>query len=314
MFDRIWTHKFTHRKNGFWDEITIPFGDMSRKNLHIPRFDELLYIFGDRPLGFTNFALPEREYTGVAFDWRFVKGWGVQMDSAYDKENGYYSAGLDYWLDKLTELGETIKQGIWNAGAEIANSKSSSDIDSTYINNKHPKAWAYHNQATIALDGVHFNKELIVNTENGFKNNARTTVINEGNIGDKLTLKNVANSALKRASFFPQYWHINSIGDVRMRIGHSFKVKGDRMPNMVDMDGVVTYNGSNPYSRGDKVSSGGYVYQAIQAVPATTTPPNTSYWENMNELVCSEVSHIIDSTGYHMNVTARRKFILTGEE
>ena len=314
MFDRIWTHKFTHRKNGFWDEITIPFGDMNRKNLHIPRFDELLHMFGDRPLGFTNFALPEREYSGVAFDWRFVKGWGVQMDSAYDKENGYYNGGLDYWLDKLTELGETIKQGIWNAGAEIANSKSSSDIDSTYINNKHPKAWAWHNQATIALDGVHFNKELIVNTEKEFKNNARTTVINEGNIGDKLTLKNIANSALKRASFFPQYWHINSIGDVRMRIGHSFKVKGDRMPNMVDMDGVVTYNVSNPYNRGDKVSSGGYVYQAIQAVPTNNTPPNTSYWENMNELVCSEVSHIIDSTGYKMNITARRKFILTGEE
>jgi len=313
MFDRIWTHKFTHRKNGFWDEITIPFGDMSRKNLHIPRFDELLYAFGDRPLGFTNFALPEREYSGVAFDWRFVKGWGIQMDSAYDKENGYYNGGLDYWLDKITELGETVKQGIWNAGSMIADSVSKKDIDSTYINNKHPKAWAWHNQATIALDGVHFNKELIVNTEKDFKNNARTSILNVGNISDKITLKNQAKSSLKRASFFPQYWHINSIGDVRMRIGKSFKVKGDRMPNMIDMDGVVTYNGSNPYNRGDKVSSGGYVYQALQAVPANVTPPNNSYWENLNQLVCSEVRHVIDSTGYKMNIQARRKFILTGE-
>lgn len=314
IFDRIWTHKFSHRKNGFWDEITIPFGEMGRKNLHIPRFDELLYIFGDRPLGFTNFALPEREYTGVAFDWRFVKGWGIQMDSAYDKENGYYHGGLDYALDKLSELGETIKQGIWNAGAEIANSKSSSDIDSTYINNKHPKAWAWHNQATIALDGVHFNKELIVNTNKEFKNNARTSVINIGNITDKITLKNTAKSALKRASFFPQYWNISALGDVRIRVGHSFKVKGDRMPNLTDMDGVTAYNSGQTYNRGDKVSSGGYVYQALQAVPTNTTPSNINYWENLNQLVVSEVHHVVDSTGYKMSITARRKFILTGEE
>ena len=314
IFDRIWTHKFTVRKNTFWDEITIPVGDMSRKNLHIPRFDELVTAFGDRPLGFTNFMLPEKEYTGVAFDWRFVKGFGIQSDMSYDKENGYYNGGLDYWLDRVMQLGESIKQGPWNIAATISRATGGSDVDSTYINNLTPQAWTYHNQMTIALDDVHFDKELVVNSSKTKVDNARTSVVNFGNITDKITLKNMVASAKARLSFFPQFWHIRSIGDVRLRVGQSFKIKGDRMPNMTDMDGVVNYNVVQTYSRGDKVSSGGYVYQALQSVPTNTTPPNNSYWENLNELACSEVRHIIDHTGYHTQIQARRKFILTGED
>ena len=86
------------------------------------------------------------------------------------------------------------------------------------------------------------------------------------------------------------------------------------MPNLTDMDGVTAYNSGQTYNRGDKVSSGGYVYQALQAVPTNTTPSNINYWENLNQLVVSEVHHVVDSTGYKMSITARRKFILTGEE
>jgi hypothetical protein len=57
---------------------------MSPKNLYIPRFDELSKFLG-RPLSFTNYALQEKEFTGVNFDWRFVRGWGIQWDGAYDQ-------------------------------------------------------------------------------------------------------------------------------------------------------------------------------------------------------------------------------------
>jgi hypothetical protein len=103
-----------------------------------------------------------------------------------------------------------------------------------------------------------------------------------------------------------------------MRIGKSFKVKGDRMPNMVDMDNVSTWSSSQTYDLGAKVNfTDGYVYQSLQAQNTNKTP-NTSanedvWWENVNKLSCSEVRHIIDHTGYHMQIQARRKFILTGE-
>lgn len=316
MFDRIWTSKFTVRKNGYWDEKTIQFGDMSSKNLHIPRFDELLH-FGIRPLGFTNFALPQKEYTGVAFDWRFVKGWGIQMDSSYDKENGYYHGGFDYWIDTASQFGEQVKQTLWNAGAAYYNGVGKGDKNSTYINARHPVAYAIHNQATIALDDIHFDKELVVNSDDGFVKNARTEHMFAGNISDYITLKSVAASARERLSFYPQFWHIRALGDVRMRIGKSFKVKGDRMPNMTDMDGVNAYNASTSYDIGDKVSYGGYVYQSLKENQSGHTPDAAAsedvWWENVNKLACSEVRHTIDHTGYHMSVQGCRKFILTGE-
>ena len=317
MFDRIWTSKFTVRKNGYWDEKTIQFGDMSSKNLHIPRFDELLH-FGIRPLGFSNFALPQREYTGVAFDWRFVKGWGIQMDSSYDKENGYYHGGFDYWIDTASQFGEQIKQTLWNAGAAYHNHTGNGGKNSTYINARFPVAYAIHNQATIALDDLHFDKELVVNSDDDTVKNARTETMIAGNVSDYITLKSLAKSARARLSFYPQYWHMRAIGDVRLRVGKSFKVKGDRMPNMTDMDSVTAYAAGTTYNEGDKVSyTDGYVYQSLKDGQSGNTPNAASsedvYWENVNKLACSEVRHLIDSEGFHMTVQGCRKFILTGE-
>jgi len=315
MFDRVWTHKFTVRKNGYWDQITIPVLDMNMKNMHIPRFDELRH-FGIRPLGFTNFALPQKEFTGVAFDWRFVKGWGIQLDAAYDKENGYYHGGFDYWLDTLAQFAEQIKQTGWNGAMLLSKGLGLGD-KSTYINHQFPAAFAVHNQATIALDDVHWDKELIANSSDTMVKNARTSVMTSGNIADYITLKSVTKSAKERLSFYPQYWNLRSIGDVRMRIGQSFRVKGDRMPNMVDMDGVTVWSNGTSYAEGAKVSYDGYVWQSLQNSNSNKTPDTSQnedvWWENLNRLSCYEVRHIIDHTGYHMIVGGRRKFILQGD-
>ena len=102
-----------------------------------------------------------------------------------------------------------------------------------------------------------------------------------------------------------------------MRVGKSFKVKGDRMPNMTDMDNVTVYAAGTSYDEGDKVSYNGYVYQSLKDGQSGNTPDAVSsedvYWENVNKLACSEVRHLIDSEGFHMTVQGCRKFILTGE-
>ena len=314
QFDRIWRKKFTVRKNGQWSTVKIDFGDMNEKNLYIPRFDELSTFLG-RPLGFTNYALQQKEYTGVAFDWRFVRGWGIQWDGAYDV-NGYYNAGMDYWMDMITQIGEQIKQGGYNMYAAFNNYLADQGVewDGQAIE-KMKFAYAFHTQAEIALDDLHYDKELTANSDDDFVKNARTQSVFTGNINDYITLKSIARSQRERASFYPQYWTLRSIGDVRMRIGKSFKVKGDRMPNMIDMDGVNAYSSSTTYSVGTKVSYNGYVFQALQSSNQGNTPndSNKLWWNNLNELACGEVRHIIDDTGYHMEVTGRRKFVVTGE-
>ena len=86
---------------------------------------------------------------------------------------------------------------------------------------------------------------------------------------------------------------------------------------MTDMDGVTVYDSGEEYDHKEKVSYGGYVYQSLQDGNVNKTPDASSselWWENVNELACGEVVHIIDHTGYHMTVKGRRKFIVTGED
>jgi hypothetical protein len=108
---------------------------------------------------------------------------------------------------------------------------------------------------------------------------------------------------------------MRAIGDVRMRIGQAFKVKGDRIPDMTDMTGVTVWQSNTAYDHKDKVSYGDYVYQAREDMTASIGNPedNEDEWTNLNQLACSEVKHVIDHSGYHMEVVGRRKFILTGE-
>ena len=313
MFDRIWYHKFELRRNGYWDEVTIPFGEMSQANLYFPRFDEL-WQFYDRPLGFTNFALKQREYTGVAFDWRFVRGWGVQYDGAYD-DNGYYNGGFDEWWDWANQFAEQFKMNFYNLYATGNNAYVSANASSKL--NKHEKmpiGYAMQRQATIAIDDVHYKKQLIANSDPNIVNNPRTKIQDHGHVEDYITLKILARSQRERESFYPQFWHLKAIGDVRMRIGKSFKVKGDRIPEHPDT--FSAWASSTAYSSGDKVEHGGYTWRAIQNVPSNIGSPSAStksYWENLNELSCAEVTHTIDDSGYHMEITARRKFIVTGD-
>jgi hypothetical protein len=315
MFDRIWYKKFELRRNGYWDEVRIPFHDMNQANLYLPRFDELWEVFG-RPLGFTNFALKQREYTGVAFDWRFVRGWGVQYDGGYD-ENGYYNGGYDAWWDTMIQWGEQAKAILYNAYARGANYNKRAGVvnDETNEEKLMPNAYAMQLQATIAMDDLHYGKELICNSDDETVQKPRTSIEHFGEVDDYITLKLQAKGRRARLSFYPQFWHMRSIGDVRMRIGQAFKVKGDRIPDMTDMTGVTVWQSNTAYDHKDKVSYGDYVYQAREDMTASIGNPedNEDEWTNLNQLACSEVKHVIDHSGYHMEVVGRRKFILTGE-
>ena len=308
MFDRIWYKTFTLRKNGRWDDVTIQMGDMSQANLYLPRWDELSSFLGI-PLSATKFALKQREYTGVAFDWRFVRGWGIQYMGGYD-DTGFYNGAIDGWWDKLEQETSQIAEGAYNGIAETSKWMEDAGLNWWTIepDDKLPTSYKVHRQATIAIDDLHFKKELFVNSNDTIVTDGRSTIKQGGSVNDYITAKALARGERERLSFFPQYWHIRAVGDVRMRIGKSFNVKGDRIPESPDL-----YNAwltGTTYANNAKVNYNGFTYMSKTNNNQGNTPTDTNdgHWENLNRLACATVKHIIDGTGYHMEITARRRF------
>lgn len=309
MFDRIWYKTFSLRRNGRWDDVTIQFGDMSQQNMYFPRWGELSSFLGI-PLSETKFALKQKEYTGVAFDWRFVRGWGLQYMGSYD-DMGFYNGGIDGWQDTITQTGQTIANIAYNVVA--VSSKFIEDVGANWWTidtvKKLPNAYSVQRQATIAIDDLHFKKELYVNSDDVIVNDGRTTIL-QGNTDDYLTGKALARGERERLSFFPQYWHIRAVGDVRMRIGKSFNVKGDRIPEHPDL--YTSWSSGTTYANNAKVKYNGFTYMSKSDSNQGNTPIDTNdgYWENLNRLACATVTHILDHTGYHMEIVARRRFRL----
>jgi hypothetical protein len=207
IFDRIWFYRFNLRANNQWESVTIPFGELAPQNLHKARYDELVKILG-YPIPFFSPGLQEKEYTGVAFDWKFVRGCGWFYNDSYNQQYGYYDKGLK---DPFTNFWKTAIQILNDLGIPTGNQIIYS--------------------ASIAIDEFRFNKELIVNSDDEVVNDPRTKLENRLLEFDYFNAKKIANGLKKRFSFFPQTWHIRTHGDVRMRVGKKFIIRGETVPN-----------------------------------------------------------------------------------
>jgi len=261
-FDRIWFKRFELRRNNRWDNVTIEFGDLSRRNLYFARWDELPDFLGI-PLSGLSFVLKEKEFTGVAFDWRFVRGWGIMFAGSYDAQ-GFYNAGVGSWWKKLEDTANQIGETFTNVFISVKNwweaiSQPTGTLDP---DKKIPNALRWFRQSTIAIDDLHYVKEQIANSDDAIVVNARTQIEYEPNETDYLNAKAIARAKRERLSFFPQFWTLRSIGDVRMRVGEAFTVKGDRTPNQPAQH--AAWNVATSYNAGDKVSFSDRVYQARQ--------------------------------------------------
>jgi hypothetical protein len=218
-FDRVFFYDFKLRRNGQWDLVRIPIGSLAPKNLYVSRGDELPKL-----LGYTlpwDFTLPEKEYTGVAFDWRFVKAFGVQMKQSYS-ETGFYKEAQDAGLNQTTTFIQQSAANVWNAIA---------DPISQALFKTPTKVNILVNHSKIAIDELYFEKQLIVNSDDTEITNPRTTIEHLETETDYLNAKQRAQGIKARLSFFPQFWHIRAIGDARLRFGQRFTIQGNRVPN-----------------------------------------------------------------------------------
>jgi hypothetical protein len=215
--DRIYFQEFTQRVNNAWEQHTIPIGPRAPQNLYNSRISELMDFLGHKLPSF-DFFLPEREFTGVQFDWRFVKGMGWFYKDSYDEQGLYATSVFSYWEQLTQFLDQAVAQGVqfWFKKLTGQPVEPSTDL--------------IIDHSIIALDELHFDKELYaLSSKVRVSDNPRIILERDETQDDynDATAKSQAIDA--RKEFFPQFWFMRARGDVRMKLGQRFEIDGPRV-------------------------------------------------------------------------------------
>lgn len=247
IFDRVWFAKFKLRRNGEYSLIRISFGENAIQNLHHARYDELIELFGI--VLDINWFLKEKEFTGIEFDWRFVKSMGMFYEIGYNSE-GLYIANqmIDYVKNVATQAFSQIFPFL----VSVLFPGEDFQANDFLVNN-----------ARLAIDEFRFDKQLYTNSDDISVPDARTVLDHQAQEVDYINAKITAQASKARKLFVEQAWFMKAHGDVRLRFGEKFIARGPRVPNPL----------------------------------------------GEQDLICNEVKHIIDSDGYMIELTGKRKFI-----
>lgn len=208
-FDRVVYTESKIRRNGFWDSIQVDAGPASKMQLFDNRTDELFKMFG-----WTfphNFFLRQKEYTGVRFDWRQVKGFGCFWKDAYD-ENFFFSNAQDVIFDVIAERLEQIGQNLLTAFLGF------------------PQGSAVIDTVKLAVDELRFVKDAYVSSEDVTNTDSRQRLVQAADQFDYLNMKTIAQATAIRDQFYPQFHTLDGYADVDMVLGETFVAQGTRVP------------------------------------------------------------------------------------
>lgn len=214
---------FDQPANNEWETHDLETGVRSNNNSFFSRFDELAVAFG-YVLPY-DFFIPEREFTGRAFDWRFIKYQGIFSKYMYSEDAGHYLGSIEQFWKDVTATFEQIGAKTLNGLAAIANLIPGVDIPAKPLSLN-----VVIDHATIAIDEYCYITELYANSDDEVAIDARTEFVTFESERDYLTLKARARATKARKQFFPQFWHMGSIADARMRVGLRFIASGPEVP------------------------------------------------------------------------------------
>lgn len=212
IFDRVWFTDFKLRRNGEYSSIKLGFGETAPQQLHHYRVDELLQLFGIL-LPF-DFFLKQKEWTGIEFDWRFVKSWGVFYSVGYGVNDQYIAGQIPDYITNI--IGQSGSQLLYQA-------LSLNPFDTSPKN-------AIIKTAKLAIDELNFEKQLYVNSDDVQITDARTELEHFISETDYLNAKSRAQAFRERKKFVNQAWFMKAHGDVRARFGEKFIASGPRVP------------------------------------------------------------------------------------
>ena len=209
-FNRVVFTKAKVRRVGQFAFITFDAGPNANLQLHENRTEELFQ------LQLNNFAyvfpfndnLPEKEYSGIRFDWHFVKEMGMFYEGSYD-QNFFYTSAQNIAFDVITER---LKQA-WALTVAFIQGRVGSHIIDT---------------CNVELSELRFLKDAYVLTASGVTADARVERASAPKQFDYLTLRDIGKGKIRRAEHYPQFTPIDCYADVRMRFGERFKASGTR--------------------------------------------------------------------------------------
>lgn len=248
IFDRIWFTRFKIARNGQYGRFSLSFGESSAGELHHGQYDEYLTLFGI--VLETDWRLKEKEWNGIEFDWRFVKGMGVFYEVGYNNEGLYVANQFPDYAKNISE--QVAGQGFPFIASVILPGEGFQPGD-LLVNN-----------TRLAIDELHFKKSLYVTSDNkptDLTGSSRAILDHDASEVDYINLKIKSQSSRERKKFIEQVWYMQSHGDVRLRFGEKLVASGLRVPG------------------------------------------------GTQNLICSEVKHVIDNDGYMMHIVAKRKFV-----
>jgi len=215
VFDRVWFSDFKLRRNGEYSLIQLSFGENSQMQLHKARYDELLKIFNI--VLDTSFALQEKEWKGIEFDWRFVKSMGMFYNLGYNPQGLYVANQFPDFVKNVAE--QAFGQAFGLLTSILAPQKEYNATD-LLVNN-----------ARLAVDELKFEKQAYANSDRSPVSESRTVLDHLAQEVDYINLNQRARATQGRRQFVEQAWFMQAHGDVRLRFGEKFIARGARVPN-----------------------------------------------------------------------------------
>lgn len=220
LFGRVYYHEFTVPRNAQWHLERVPIPPAAPPTqLYHNRLDELSSILG-YTIPFT-FGLPEKEFSGVQFDERFAKGWGVMLKEAYTNE-GMYIGNYDFLSRSITEAAQQIFPDI----LELIDKVQQGDWDNIAFT----EADADTDHVKLAIDNLYYEKEGYALSQDSEVSEPRIEIIREESETDYNNAKLKARAFEERRFQVLQNWHFKTAGDVRMMPGQTFDLVGSEIP------------------------------------------------------------------------------------
>ncbi len=220
LFGRVYFFETTIDRNNQWAILRIPIPPVgSPTQLYHNRLDELGTVLGYTIP--TAFGLPEKEFSGVRFDERFAKSWGVFYAEPYNHD-GFYMGNYDSYLKDFVEGAsqifpdilinlERIQQGNWDL-----------------IN---PNVEGTTNHVTLSVGTLYYEKEGYALSQDAQLTEPRFHIERDESEIDYENAKTKAKALELRKTEILSEWHFKCAGDVRMEAGKSFLLDGPNVPN-----------------------------------------------------------------------------------
>lgn len=198
------------RRTGQFVTIKFDAGPNAKMQLHENRVEELYQLAIDNfsyvfPF---NDHLTEKEYSGIRFNWNFVKEMGMFYEGSFD-ENFFYknaqNAVVDHFIESLREA--------YEKGIQFIQGRAGNHLIIA---------------CDVKLAEFRFIKDAYVSSESGVTADARVSRTVASTQFDYQTLKDVGKGKVIRTEHYPQFTPVTSYVDVRSRFGERFKASGPR--------------------------------------------------------------------------------------